>query len=77
MSGLFSKPKIPEIPAVPPPLPPPAEETPATTPKEEEKVKEEEKKKIKKGKEKRATILTSPLGILSTPQTAYKQLLGE
>ena len=74
MSGIFSKPKIPEVKIPSPPTPPPP---PPTKPKDVEKVKEQEKEKLEGGKKRRrGTILTGPRGILSQPRTALKSLLG-
>jgi hypothetical protein len=74
MSFMFGSPKMPEISSVAPPVTPPA---PSTSKEDETKRVEEEKKKIKKGREKRSTILTSERGILEQPPVQYKTLLGE
>jgi len=42
-----------------------------------EEATEEEKKKLKKGKEKRSTILTSERGVLEPANVGLKTLLGE
>ena len=41
-----------------------------------EQISEQEKKKIRSGSSK-STILTGPLGLMGTPQTEKKILLGE
>jgi len=74
MSFLFGSPKI-EAPApVRPPTPPPP---PPSEQKDVDKIKEDEKKKIRKGRERRGTLLTGPRGILTHPPTEQKTLLGE
>ena len=75
MSSMFRSPKFPDIQQPPPPVVPPPPPAPDT--KEEEKIREEEKKKIRKGREKRSTILTSERGILTPAQVNLKTLLGE
>jgi len=85
MSGLFSRPRVPE--------PQPITYTPQVTSvtktaekeaaeaekevaKSKEEVKEEEKKKIRKGRTGKGTILTGPQGILTPAKVEYKTLLG-
>lgn len=65
MSGLFSKPKTPDVtmPALPP---------------EETTVQEEETKKLaRQGRNYKGTITTSPQGILEAPAVNKKSLLGD
>ena len=47
-----------------------------TTQTELEKIKEEEKKKLAQGRTKRSTLLTGPLGLLTSAPTEKKTLLG-
>jgi hypothetical protein len=70
MTFLFKSPKIPEPKPVPQPkLPEPLPPT--------EEVTEEEKRKIRRGRERRGTILTGPRGVLTKQPTRRKTLLGE
>ena len=70
MSFLFGSTEMPEIKM------PEAPKVPSALPKEED-VKEEEKKKLRKGREKRSTILTSERGVTGYQPVQRKTLLGE
>jgi hypothetical protein len=74
MSSLFGSSKMPEIKTVTPP----AVSVPVPTSVSDiAKVTEEEKKKLTKGREKRSTLLTGPLGLLAPADVTRKTLLGE
>ena len=78
MTHLFGSTKVPEIASVPPPtIPEHVVADVATSEEDIAKLKEEEKKKLKKGREKRSTILTSSQGILTPANVKTKTLLGQ
>ena len=72
--GSIFKPKMPPLPPVaPPPEPPKAE----LSDKEKEDIKKEQDAIERRRRGRKSTILTGPLGIQESKETALKTLLGE
>jgi hypothetical protein len=75
MSFLFKTPSIPSPP--PPPPPPPPAPTRKIVDEEIEKAKADERARIRRHAGRKASILTTPRGLLTEAETIAPSLLGE